>query len=925
MRRFVVLSVLVIAGLVLLPAIGHAQIRTGALRGTVTDASGAVMPGVTIELTGAALIGGPKTAVTDERGQYRFPTLAPGTYSVAASLQGFQSVRREGIRVEVGSQFDVDFQLKITGVAEEVTVVGAPPLIDTSRSAMTTTVAPELVESTPITRFTFFDLAYMTPGVSTMRFDNTASKASAFGASINENQYQLDGADLTAPQTGAAWAWPSTDIIEELQVIGLGASAEYGNYQGAVFNVITKSGSNTFSGNANFYFSSNALTGENATIDDQPYHRARYRDFSINGGGPILKDKMWFFGGFQKRQDWYSEPGTDPEAPKQTDDKRFFGKITWQLSKSNKIVASLEYDGSVLPRPVTVSQPYVTSGAEKSGQPVPNVEWTSVINDKTFFELRYAGFYGYDRWEPNSGTNNTPGHYDTATEVYSVNSTSWYDGNIWKNQLSGKLTRYISTGHGVHDVRAGVQYMNGGTDYKQGLSGGMEYYDYAGKPDELLVQTPYHGGDSSKMRNTGVFIDDTWNINDRLGLTVGLRYDRSVGTVPDYPQLDSNGAETGVSIHNPGDIVKWNSWSPRVGANIKFDKSGKTVGRVHYGRFYSFLQTRIFSSLNRAVSPSTLYQLDPKTGNKVSVISQTDPLVGIPELQDKLKAPYTDQISVGLDHQLLADLTVGGSFIYKKGHDLIGRTKPYATYASVPFTYTDRNGQSHTVTLSSQTNTNATGNTTRIINQSQFSQEYKALVVQASKRMAHHWMMLASFTWSQSKGLNAGSGSRDPYANQQSNSGTFGIDPNDFINAGGPLVGDRPYMFKWQAAYELPFDIQASMDWQVLSGKPIYTAVRTPSGLLGQGRRYIFDISPNDDLLRAPTNNIFDVRLEKKFKLQGRIALTLAANVFNLFNNDSYYSVASTTIPTSSTNPGYSQGVTFVPPRRGQLLARLSF
>ena len=179
---------------------------------------------------------------------------------------------------------------------------------------MTTTVATELVESTPITRFTFFDLAYMTPGVSTMRFDNTASKASAFGSSINENQYQIDGADLTAPQTGAAWAWPSTDIIEELQVVGLGAPAEYGNYQGAVFNIITKSGSNIFSGNANYYYSAEWLTGQNAILDGYAYNRARYRDFSVNGGGPIKKDKLWFFGGVQIRRDWYSEPGTTRRA-----------------------------------------------------------------------------------------------------------------------------------------------------------------------------------------------------------------------------------------------------------------------------------------------------------------------------------------------------------------------------------------------------------------------------------------------------------------------------------------------------------------------------------------------------------------------------------------------------------------------------------
>jgi hypothetical protein len=916
---------LVVVGLLLLPAAGGAQMPTGSLRGTVTDASAAVMPGVTIELAGSALIGGPKTATTDERGQYRFPVLSPGTYTVTASLQGFQSVRREAVRVEVGSQFEVDFQLKVAGVTEAVTVTGAPPLIDTSRSAMTTTVAPELVASTPTARFTFFDLAYMTPGVSTMRFDNTASKASAFGASINENQYQMDGADVTAPQTGAAWAWPSTDIIEELQVIGLGAPAEYGNYQGAVFNIVTKSGSNRFIGDANYYYSAEGLTGQNATLDGIPYNLARYRDFSANVGGPIKKDKVWFFGGYQIRDFWYSEPGTDPSEPKQNDDRRYFGKITWQMSKNNKLMASVEYDKSILPRPITVSQPYITDGAEDSAQPVPNVEWTSVISDKTFFEARYAGFYGYDRWAPNSGSTSIPGHYDLATGVYSMNSVSWYDGNIWKTQVSAKLTHYIETSKGSHNLRGGVQYINGGTDYRQGLSGGMEYYDYAGQPDELLVQAPYHGGDSSKMWNIGAYIDDTWDINDHIGLTLGLRFDHSIGNVPNYPQLDANGNPTGVTIQNPGNVVKWNNFSPRVGANFKLDSEGKTVARVHYGRFYSFLQTRIFSALNRATSPSTLYQLD-STGAEVSILSYTNPLIGIPEIQDNLSAPYTDQISFGIDHELMANLSVGGSFIYKKGHDLIGRIMPNATYVSVPWTYTNRDGQTETVTLQSQTNaSSAIGTTPEIINQPLFYQDYKGLVVQASKRMANRWMMLASITLSSSTGLNAGSGSRDPYANQQSNSGSFGLDPNDFINAGGVLVGSRPVMFKLQGSYLLPLDITAALDWQVLSGKPIFTAVETPAGLLDQGQRPIFDIPTTTELLRAPTDNIVDLRFERKFKLGGPFSATLGINILNLLNNDAFYSVASTTIPTSATNPGYEEGVTFVPPRRANIMLRLSF
>mgnify|MGYP001289178822 CR=1 FL=1 len=146
--RYVLFGVvlLVLGGLVLAAAPASAQIVTGALRGVVSDASGAVLPGVTVELTGPALIGGPKTAVTDDRGQYRFPNLAPGLYTLTASLAGFQTMRREGIRVEVGSQFDIDFKMSVGALSETVNVRGATSMVDTSRSAMTTTVPTELLE-----------------------------------------------------------------------------------------------------------------------------------------------------------------------------------------------------------------------------------------------------------------------------------------------------------------------------------------------------------------------------------------------------------------------------------------------------------------------------------------------------------------------------------------------------------------------------------------------------------------------------------------------------------------------------------------------------------------------------------------------------------------------------------------------------------
>ena len=170
------------------------------------------------------------------------------------------------------------------------------------------------MESAPQRRFTFFDLINQAAGVSPAT--STSSRSSAFGSSTTENSYQLDGTDFTAPSTGAAWPWPNTDAIEEVQVLALGASAEYGNVQGAVFNVVTRQGSNEFHGDGNVYFQCPGpdRAQYRPTMQDggEPYHRDEFKDTTWQLGGPIKKDKFWFFGSFQYRR----TPSRSPPRPR---------------------------------------------------------------------------------------------------------------------------------------------------------------------------------------------------------------------------------------------------------------------------------------------------------------------------------------------------------------------------------------------------------------------------------------------------------------------------------------------------------------------------------------------------------------------------------------------------------------------------------
>ena len=276
MRRLTLLCTLFV--LLALPLTALAQRTTGDIRGVVTDESGAVLPGVTVTLRGPGVPGAP-TTVTNESGIYRFPNLPPGTYQVSAELQGFATKTQTGIPVGLGATIDVDVRMNVSTQQETVTVVAETPVVDAATTEVATNYNREWVENAPVRRFTFFDLINAAPGVAQQ--SQTSSRSNAFGSAANENLYLLDGTDFTAPLSGAAWPWPNTDAIEEVQSLSLGASAEYGNVAGAVFNIVTRQGSNQFRGDTNIYYQNSGLTGRNTTDAQdggQPYNRARFVD-----------------------------------------------------------------------------------------------------------------------------------------------------------------------------------------------------------------------------------------------------------------------------------------------------------------------------------------------------------------------------------------------------------------------------------------------------------------------------------------------------------------------------------------------------------------------------------------------------------------------------------------------------------------------
>src|SRR3954470_368611 len=328
-------ALLLIAGLAT-PAL--AQTLTGSITGVIKDEQGAVLPGVTVTLTGKQ---GSKTEVTDSSGVYRFPALEVGLYTVAAELSGFKKAQSAEIQISANNALVQDLTLSVGNFSDNITVTGESPVVDVRSSATENTISQSLLYSAPITR-TAINVINYAPGV---------NNSSAYGAGAGSgNALLIDGVDTRAPEGGTAWTFYNYNMVEEYQFQGLGAPAEYGGFTGAVVNTITKSGSNRFSGLFVFFSTNDSLGSNNVSADvassnpslKDPATTTKYIDITTQFGGPLKQNKLFFFVSAQRFL-----LDTDPSGPVTTRHEvspRLNGKITWQPNANNQFTGHVQFD-----------------------------------------------------------------------------------------------------------------------------------------------------------------------------------------------------------------------------------------------------------------------------------------------------------------------------------------------------------------------------------------------------------------------------------------------------------------------------------------------------------------------------------------------------------------------------------------------------
>jgi len=521
-----------------------AQVITGNILGTVRDETGAVVPGALVTIRSPVLLGGPVTFVTNEKGQYRFPALAPGLYGLTVEISGFRTYIEEGLRVQVGATVERNVTLPLAALAESLTVTAESPLLDTKESGQSTHYGKEYLQNTPIRRLSMFDLIKSAPGISAQGPSSQGQTGvSAFGSGQNENTTLVDGTDFTGAYGGGVVPFVDTDIIEEIQIVGFGASAEYGNLQGAVFNVVSRQGGNDFQYDASYYAQFDELTSKPVLLPcdcpegESGFVRNLYRDFTTHLGGPIIKDRLWFFGGYQYQREHLSLPGSDRRFPTEREADRIFWKINWQITPNLKLIHSYHDDYRLGRGPYTISFPYASGTTGEDHNPsLTFANLTHVVSPNTFLDARVSGYFGTGKGVPNSGYI-SPAHLDLATGIWSGGSYGFSSGKESRTVAHAKLSHYATDFlGGDHDFKFGAQFVAAGSQQLYGFPGGATYYDSYG-PYLAYFQEPYtYGGES---RSLGVYVDDVVTVSDRLTLNLGVRYDHSRAVSQDIPSDSS--------------------------------------------------------------------------------------------------------------------------------------------------------------------------------------------------------------------------------------------------------------------------------------------------------------------------------------------------------------------------------------------------
>ncbi len=866
MRMGVTRLIIVIMLLFLVCNLIQAQTReTAIIQGRVVADTGDPLPGVAIKVYSNNVIG-VYSATTDREGRYRIPTLLTGVYTVEANLDGFAPTKLENVSIHAGTTATVDLVLYPAKLENEVNVTAAAPVIDVTNAALAKTfITKDILGKMPTTQNTH-DLVNMAPGV---------TEFSAYGGGDQVgNSWTIDGAEVSSAWFGGGqYAAPiDYNVVEEVQVIALGAPAEYGGFTGAVINIVTKSGSNKLSGDLQLLFKGKSWQSSNIEAGDPdwvllPETPITDRiDSSIHLGGPILKDKLWFFAGFEYLRSQTKLLSSGKVSP--TIMPKYFAKLSFQLSNRDRIQAFFDR------HTYTNKQSQLSALIHPDGNwdvlwgtTIFNLSYLRTLSTNSLFELKFAGTWGSWKSIPSSRDKTISGHWDLVTGESWGNSYWWSDQPDHKINVRSTISKMLDNFAGSHDFKAGVELEQSGGVWDMTINGEVAYFDLNHEPYMAYTE---HGHKGFSNIRWAFFVQDSWKIFDNFVVNPGLRYAIERGKVP--------GIEATVWKPHMG-------IEPRIGFAWDLFGTQKTVLKAHFGKYYDGV--RSYNYWDMSPSSDQIYYLVPEWGTLeywFTVYGQD-----LYSMDPNIKIPSMTQVVAGVEQVLGKDLSTSVSFISKKWVDFIDTVELNGTYEEASFT-DPLTGE--TITVYNQTNVGE--NPHYLITNPKVgrdisaafpgivmvdpSRKYTGLQFTLNKRLAHRWQLYISYTYSKEEGS---------YSNAHTATGYYGVggtgnyhDPNRQINLYGHSTISPPHVLKVLFSYILPWDISFSTIYRYNSGRT-WTPTTTLTTVDQATKPYLL-LEPQGSR-RLPAISTFDARLEKMFKIN-QTNISLMVDVFNLFN-----------------------------------------
>lgn len=897
MKKFVV----IVVSFLLLSSLSFSQQQYGDIEGRVMDTEGNPLPGVNVTLQGSFA---PRSAITSQNGHFRFKNVSPGEYVLKAELDGFKTYIQEDITIQIGTNINLSINMEQATLEEEITVKATLPVVDTKKTGISTSVSEEVLQELPSARDPWV-IMQQVPGISSGNRVNVGGSESgqqvgpvARGNVSSSHQLYLDGVDITenASSGGGSPMYFDFDTFGEMQVVTGGKNVSF-QTGGVAINMLTRRGGNNLEVMGRLFYTAGELQSDNLTEEAKELgyegNRVKFMtDMGLQVGGPIIKDKLWFWAGWGQQ---HISRTTITGNPERTRIPGLNLKFNAQISPRDRMELSLVYTRKFQPdRGASATRPHETTNDMKAMNFPVKLEYEHIFSDNS---LMSAKLHIFPRWweqEPYGGLDTQVAN-DIVTgqwwdSYFSFGSdrpsyTGVIDGNIFVENLLGA----------DHEFFFGVETRITPTADHGDCGGDVFRYFRNGEPYSARVYRGYRR-DYNGIRYSG-YISDTISIG-RITLELGLRYDWEESYLKETKVNASRIAPELLPALTVGEIdpdLIWANFSPRVGFTYNLTGDGKTIIRANFARYANQLGAGVATHVSPTNYGYATYYWNDLNGDNYL---QKNELVGYPydgilsyggfdpanptslmspnEIDTDVNAPLTDEAIMGIEREVIKDLSISGNVILRRNHRFywepyIGITRD--NYIG-PFSGTESyGGETWSYEYWTLDQPRPAGEI--MTQRPNYHENYSGVEFVLNKRLSNRWMMNTSFTY-QNFAAHYGDGSYH--------------DPTNIDNLDGAIP--HRYFLKWIAKssflFQLPYNIDLSGVLNIRQGSivPHEIVVSTPEraavGLGSTMRIYTEDF----DAHRLETFHMLDLRLSRDFETKKFGKITVSLDAFNVLNSN---------------------------------------